>query len=261
MCYAIFRVTHCKKYLKSWHGLCYVNIANQGAKKTMKIHLTLISSNVKTGPIPVTTSEASTCPSECPFRDGSCYAKNGPLAIHWSKVSKGERGDSLDILAKQIKSFPRNQVWRHNQAGDLPGISNEIDALSLEKIVVANKGRRGFTYTHKPVLGEGMEAANREAVANANREGFTINLSGNNPSHADSLASLKIGPVVCVVPESTKDVFYTPAGRKGIVCPAQQRDDITCANCQLCQKANRSVIIGFKAHGTSKKKAEAIAQG
>ena len=225
----------------------------------MKIHLTHISSNVKTGQIPVTTSEASTCPEACPFKKSGCYADSGPLAIHWNKVSKGERGDSLDILAKQIKSFPRNQVWRHNQAGDLPGISNEIDAPSLEKIVKANKGKRGFTYTHKPVLGEGMEATNREAVASANREGFTINLSGNNLSHADALASLKIGPVVCVVPESTEDVFFTPQGRKGIICPAQQRDDITCANCQLCQKVNRSVIIGFKAHGTSKRKAEAIA--
>ncbi len=225
----------------------------------MKIHLTAISSNIKTGPIPVTTSESSTCPEACPFKKSGCYADSGPLAIHWSKVSKGERGDSLDILAKQIKSFPRGQVWRHNQAGDLPGISNEIDALSLEKIVTANKGRRGFTYTHKPVLGEGMEAANREAVASANREGFTINLSGNNLSHADALASLNVGPVVCVVSESTKNVFFTPQGRKGIICPAQQRDDITCANCQLCQKVNRSVIIGFKAHGTSKRKAEAIA--
>lgn len=69
----------------------------------------------------------------------------------------------------------------------------------------------------------------------------------------------KAGPVVCVVPEATQDVFYTPQGRKGIICPAQQRDDITCANCQLCSRSNRSVIIGFRAHGTSKRKAEAIA--
>jgi hypothetical protein len=224
----------------------------------MKIHLTAISSNIKTGPIPVTTSEASTCPEACPFKKSGCYADSGPLAIHWSKVSNGERGDSLDILARQIKSFPRGQVWRHNQAGDLPGFSNEIDALSLQKIVTANKGRRGFTYTHKPCEGE-KYASNRDAVASANREGFTINLSANNVSHADSLASLNVGPVVCVVPQATPNTFYTPSGRKGIVCPAQQRDDITCANCQLCQRVNRSVIIGFRPHGTSKKKAESIA--
>jgi hypothetical protein len=227
----------------------------------MKIHLTPISSNVKTGPIPVTTSEESTCPLTCPFRDGSCYAKNGPLALHWSKVSKGERGNDLAILAKQIKAFPRGQVWRHNQAGDLPGIGNVIDSSALAQIVDANKGRRGFTYTHKPCEGDSNQSTgNRAAVRFANREGFTVNLSANNTTHADRLVDLQAGPVVCVVPEATESTFFTPAGRKGIVCPAQQRDDITCANCQLCSRAMRSVIIGFRAHGTSKKKAEAIAK-
>ena len=226
----------------------------------MKIHLTLISQNGKTGPIPVTTSESSTCPNECPFKKSGCYADSGPLAIHWSKVSKGERGDSLDALANQIKAFPRGQVWRHNQAGDLPGFSNAIDSEKLSQIVAANKGRRGFTYTHKPCEGDSNQStSNRAAVRFANREGFTVNLSANNISHADRLVDLQAGPVVCVVPEATQDVFYTPQGRKGIVCPAQQRDDITCANCQLCSRANRSVIIGFRAHGTSKRKAEAIA--
>ena len=225
----------------------------------MKIHLTLVSSNVKTGPIPVTTSEESTCPDACPFKKSGCYADSGPLAIHWSKVSKGERGDSVDALARQIKSFPRGQVWRHNQAGDLPGLRDSIDAEKLAQIVAANKGRRGFTYTHKPLEGE-INASNRDAVKAANANGFTINLSANNLSHADRLVNLQAGPVVCVVPESTPATFFTPAGRKGIICPAQQRDDITCANCQLCQRVNRSVIIGFHAHGTSKKKAEAIAK-
>jgi hypothetical protein len=225
----------------------------------MKIHLTPISSNVKTGPIPVTTSDASTCPDVCPFKKSGCYADSGPLALHWSKVSKGERGNDLSTLAKQIKAFPRGQVWRHNQAGDLPGIGNVINSSALSQIVEANKGRRGFTYTHKPCEGA-SNASNREAVRAENAKGFTINLSGNNIAHADRLVDLQAGPVVCVVPEATENTFFTPAGRKGIVCPAQQRDDITCANCQLCTRAFRSVIIGFRAHGTSKKKAEAIAK-
>jgi hypothetical protein len=227
----------------------------------MNIHLTPISSNVKTGPIPVTTSDASTCPDVCPFKKSGCYADSGPLAIHWSKVSNGERGDSLDILSRQIRSFPVGQVWRHNQAGDLPGLSNAIDSDALAKIVKANKGRRGFTYTHKPCEGDSNQSTgNRAAVRFANREGFTVNLSGNNLAHADRLADLQAGPVVAIVPQETGNTFFTPAGRKGVVCPAQQRDDITCANCQLCSRALRSVIIGFRAHGTSKKKAEAIAK-
>lgn len=226
----------------------------------MKYHLTHISSNIKTGPIPVTTSDAQTCPDVCPFKKSGCYADSGPLAIHWSKVSSGERGDSLEILARQIRSFPRGQVWRHNQAGDLPGVGNAIDSDSLKTIVDANRGRRGFTYTHKPCEGNGnLETGNRASVRYANREGLTINLSANNLNHADRLVDLQAGPVVCVVPESTEGSFFTPAGRRGIICPAQQRDDITCATCQLCSKRDRSIIIGFRAHGTSKRKAEAIA--
>lgn len=226
----------------------------------MNIHLTLVSSNVKTGPIPVTTSSATTCPDVCPFKAGGCYAKGGPLAMHWKKVTTKKRGGALGALLRQIEAFPAGQVWRHNQAGDLPGANNRIDSNKLAKIVKANTGRRGFTYTHKPCEGDSnMETTNRAAVRYANTNGFTVNLSGNSMAHADRLVDLQAGPVVSVVPENTPDVFYTPAGRKGIVCPAQQKDDITCANCQLCSRANRSVIIGFRAHGASKRKAEAIA--
>lgn len=236
------------------------NYSHVKQKPKMNIHLTKVSDNVKTGPIPVTTSEASTCPEACPFKKSGCYADSGPLAMHWSKVTNKLRGDTLDILARQVKGFPAGQVWRHNQAGDLPGLSNAIDTDKLSQIVSANKGRRGFTYTHKPCEGDSNEAtANRAAVRSANLEGFTINLSGNNLAHADRLMDLQAGPVVSVVPMDTAPTFETPAGRRGVVCPAQQRDDITCATCQLCSRANRSIIVGFLAHGTSKKKANAIA--
>jgi len=224
------------------------------------VHLTLKSANVKTGPIPVTTSSASTCPDACPLKAGGCYAKGGPLGMHWQKVTRGDRGGALSRLVQQIQSFPVGQVWRHNQAGDLPGLSDYIDARALHKLTQANKGRRGFTYTHKPVEGSGnVETSNRAAVRHANQSGFTINLSANSLSHADRLADLDAGPVVAVVPENAPATMETPAGRKAIVCPAQQREDITCANCQLCSRANRSVIIAFRAHGASKRKAEAIA--
>lgn len=88
------------------------------------------------------------------------------------------------------------------------------------------------------------------------RGGFTINLSGNNLGHADTLADLNIGPVVVVLPSAVKTNTVTPKGRKVVVCPATQRDDVSCATCGLCQKARRSVIVGFPAHGSGKKKAE-----
>jgi len=53
----------------------------------------------------------------------------------------------------------------------------------------------------------------------------------------------------------------TPAGRKVATCPATYRDDVTCASCQLCQRKDRKVIVGFPAHGMRKKAASAIARG
>jgi hypothetical protein len=125
----------------------------------------------------------------------------------------------------------------------------------LDALVAANKGKRGFTYTHKPL----DKAAERDAIARANANGFTINLSANDLSHADKLADLAIGPVVVVLPANATQNTVTPVGRKVVVCPATIRDDVSCADCGLCARL-RDAIVGFPAHGTSKRKADAIAR-
>lgn len=215
--------------------------------------LTRVSSNAKTGPIPVSTSSADTCPDSCPFKDQGCYAKSGPLALHWRKVTSGGRGLSWEQFCDEIAALPRNQLWRHNQAGDLPGDNEYIDASALARLTRANKGRRGFTYTHKY-----STEANREAIRSANANGFTINLSANTLAHADTLADYACGPVAVVLPSSQTTNTLTPAGRKVVICPATQRDNVTCATCGLCSR-QRSAIVGFPAHGTGKAKASRVA--
>ena len=120
----------------------------------------------------------------------------------------------------------------------------------------------------------------------ANNNGFTVNLSGNTVEHADELADLDIGPVVSIVPleyerrtikteagkvwaEGLKEYISrlstlpgnSPKGRKLVVCPATYRDEVSCKTCGLCQKSNRKSIVTFPAHGTSRRKADAIATG
>jgi hypothetical protein len=104
-------------------------------------------------------------------------------------------------------------------------------------------GRKGFTYSHK------KSAQAIRWIRHANAWGYTINLSADDAGEADRLADLKAGPVVCIVPVDTPEHSYTPAGRAIVICPAQTRD-LTCAVCQLCQKADRKSIVGFRAHGT-----------
>ena len=224
-------------------------------------HLTRSSSNEKTGPIPVSTSPASTCPDSCPLKDKGCYVV-GPIKWHWDKVSRGERGSAWEVFLDELRTLPRGQLWRHNQAGDLPGNNEEISSEFLKDLVKANQGRKGFTYTHKPVLSEqaGPVESNRAAIKEANAQGFTINLSANGLNHADKLAALNIGPVCTILPDQNPVNRTTPQGRKVVICPAQTRDNTTCASCGLCQRADRSVIVGFMPHGSQHKKALAIAR-
>lgn len=224
---------------------------------------TRVSKNVKTGPIPVSMTTKDTCPDSCPLKAGGCYAAGGPINLHWQRLTKGLTGMSWDNFLGMVKGLPRGQLWRHNQAGDLLGVNNSIDVDALASLVKANKGRKGFTYTHKPVLSEqGDKAtidANVKAIKEANAGGFVVNLSANSLAHADKLKALGIGPVVTLLPATQTANCMTEGGHKVIVCPATQRDNVSCASCKLCSVGSRSVIVGFPAHGVSTKKANAIA--
>jgi hypothetical protein len=150
-----------------------------------------------------------------------------------------------------------------NQAGDLPGAGNRIDSARLNQLASSNRGKRGFTYTHKPVVQTpGVPAevvqANRKAVKAAVAQGFTINLSGNNVEHADRLAKTGL-PVATVVPPGSPARFVTPGGNKVVVCPAQRSDTTTCDTCRLCSRADRGFIVGFLPHGSGSKKVSAVA--
>ena len=222
-----------------------------------QVALTLKSRNEKTGPIPVSTTTYETCPDACPLRENGCYAGNGPLGMYWQKVTENKAGMAWNDFIVAVFDLPLDILWRHNQAGDLPGNRVAIDQPALKSLVKANAGKRGFTYTHYDVVNN---SGNRKAVKHANANGFTVNLSGNNLAHADKLAALNIGPVVVVLPSSVNgpQKITTPQGRKVVVCPATYRDDVTCKSCGLCALL-RDVIVGFPAHGVQKKHADAIA--
>ena len=215
-------------------------------------HLTRVSGNAKTGPIPVTTTSSDSCPPTCSFKGNGCYAESGPLAMHWRAVTAGKRGGTLEELCAKITALPRHQLWRHNQAGDLPGHQGELDPGAVRRIAEANKGRRGFTYTHyRPT------ATNQEIVARANKAGFTINWSAETLEEADEFAALSAGPVVCVLPADQLTPVRTPAGHHVIVCPAVT-GNTDCLNCGICQQRDRQAIVGFPAHGSGAKRVQKV---
>lgn len=234
-----------------------------------KFLITRKSENPKTGPIMVTTSPSRTCPLNCPLRkstdsetSGACYAEYGALGNYiWPSLDRTPAGKAFQkgrikvhhfsTLLDAVRKLPAGSIWRHNQAGDLESSDRvHIDRFKLKQLVLANRARRGFTYTHYDVL---ANRHNWQAVAAANRQGFTINLSADTLEHADELAGTQCGPVVVILPEQQTRNTTTPAGRKVVVCPANNALGVTCATCQLCAR-QRNFIIGFPAHGRGKSK-------
>lgn len=204
-----------------------------------------VSHNRKLGPIPSSMTDRASCPPACPFMDSGCYAETNLLGWHFRRV--GQVGMTWTDFCDRIRRLPAGQIWRHNVAGDLPGKGDELDVDALALLVEANRGRLGFTFTHKPLKARRA----RVAIAAANAAGFTVNLSADNLRDADSKAALGIAPVAVVLPNGTTDSLRTPAGRKVIVCPAVT-SHLTCERCQLCAKPQRKAIVGFPAHGVAK---------
>lgn len=227
--------------------------------------LTLDSKNSKTGPIPVSRSDRSTCPLTCPLRgSGGCYGEGGRCSLQWAKVDSAAYASvcNYNEFCAQVAALDPDtcEIWRHNEVGDLPSEArhpHRIDRARALQLAQANGiggSRGGFTYTHREVIAGGpvTEAdarANRETIRAMLAAGFTVNLSADDLTEADRLADLGIAPVVVVLPADVTSPIRTPKGRTVAICPAALRDGITCASCKLCQRPQRRAIIGFPAHG------------
>jgi hypothetical protein len=215
----------------------------------LRVPFVLRSGNRKTGPIPVTMTSARTCPQSCALFGKGCYAEGHMIAMHWRRLSNDLSGVTWSAFVELVRALPEGQLWRHNEAGDLPGDNETIDSRALAELVLANDGRRGFTYTHKPLTPE-----NVDLIRGANDCGFVVNLSTDSLAAADDAAELGL-PVVTVLPSNAVQnptAHRTPSGRRIVVCPAVLREEITCATCQLCAVGKRKTIVGFPAHGDRK---------
>lgn len=218
-----------------------------------RYHLTRLSTNMKLGGIPASTSSRSTCPDRCSLKKSGCYGDAGPISIHWDAVSSGRRGTDFDTHCEQVRRLPISQLWRAWQVGDFPGNAKLMDQEKVRKLVKANKGRKAFSFTHY----NPREVENAALVKYANSEGFTINLSAETLEEADEFVELGVGPVVVLLPADQTENLTTPAGNHVIVCPASL-GNTTCALCAICAVPTRKSVVGFPAHGTSKKKVEKV---
>lgn len=203
----------------------------------MRYLFTEVSSNAKTGPLPVVMAPKATCPSTCKMLDNGCYAQSGPSAIHWGKLATNPRGLDLTDLCGRLRGLPRGQLWRYGTAGDLPP-----DHASVRQLAAATAARPVIAYTHR--RGEDWYQLLRDVAGQMH-----VNLSADDVHEADVLAETGLSVVVVLRSDQTEGPYYTPAGRKIAVCPASA-GRTTCARCKVCAKPRPGgVIIGFPSHG------------
>jgi len=229
----------------------------------LRVQFMRAARNRKTGGIPVSMTSPNTCPASCPWMGRGCYGDQNFSGMHWRRLAAGG-GMSWDDFCEVVAGLPRGQLWRHNEAGDLPGDGEVIDQRLLKQLLEAANHTRGFTYTHKPVLGDGVARENR-MILDRLRDyvGLAVNLSADGLEEADQKAALDLGPVVVVIPDDGHTTtLRTPAGRRVVVCPAVRRTTgsdeteakiVTCQTCALCQKRNRTSIVAFPTHGTNRR--------
>jgi len=231
----------------------------------MHVTLNMKSGNRKVGPIPVSTTEEGSCPTSCPLLNTDCYARFGPLGMHWRKIGPDGRGTQWSLFCDRVKKFVVNQLWRHNQAGDLPKLTDDhdgpdrIDITKALELSNASEHTKGWTYTHYDPTDE----HNASVIDRMNKvDGMTVNLSADSLEQADEYVQLNIGPVCVILPQDSSTMGNkTPNGVPIVTCPAQTTEEMSCDKCRLCQVRDRKSIVGFLAHGTAKKRLSTKLEG
>ncbi len=214
-----------------------------------RYHFKRFSLNSKLGGLPAVMSSADTCPPSCPLRGKGCYAESGRIRLHWKRLTRA----GIRKVCENVRRLPFGALWRFAVAGDLPGKGGRISAPELRALVQANRGRKGFAYTHKP-----LSKRNLELMREAHSRGFTVNLSTEGLRKADAISGHGL-PVVTVLPDGFKRGNRTPAGIPVIACPEQTTPGMDCAHCAICQRPERNFIVGFYPHGRAARKVRAIA--
>jgi hypothetical protein len=216
-----------------------------------QFHMTAESGNRKTGKIPVSTTCRSSCPPDCPYKDGKgCYGDAFPLRLHWDRLSQQQRNEhTFRMFVRQVSSLSTDQRWRHNQCGDLPGKGNRLAKSKCLELARAAAHTQGWTYTHKR-----LSPTNVAIIREMNQLGFTVNVSALSLAHLDKLpADL---PAVVVLPwDFAGKMTKSPGGLPVLRCPAtHEGSPMTCEACggkdgPLCWRQQRGYAIGFPAHG------------
>lgn len=223
------------------------------------------SGNEKTGPIAATyTGTDRTCVG-CPHKGtGSCYYESGfrtrGLNGRLNDAARGQKASRLRIARAEARAIDglltsgrvKNRPLRIHVGGDAP--TPEAAAL------IAGAARRyserieapAYTYTH----------AWRDVPRSA-WQGVSVLASVESLKDAKKALKLGYAPAI-IVDHFDGDKSSIVDGIRLIPCPAQTKDNISCADCRLCMDADRLVstrsAVAFAAHGVQARKTREILQ-
>ena len=206
---------------------------------TLKTHVTLKSSNAKTGPLATTYREQSSCPTTCPLMGNGCYATGRIFGI-----SRKFGSENTDAVLALITTLKPGQGLRLNVSGDFLAEDGTPD---LEYIAACNK-----VATERPDV---KIIAYTHAWRTMSPSDFAFGVNASCDTDADIVEARAAGWGTVTV---NGDEGATIAGTRIVRCPAETRDDVTCASCMLCAKTPTiATTVSFTAHGAGKKRAAA----
>lgn len=207
------------------------------------------SSNTKTGPMPtISRPIETTCPTTCAFLpkplggNGKCYANgriNGTVKklatdltveAAAARINKGKAKGARYIRDRVVGDIMQGP--RDAQTVDL-GYVNEVAALATAT------GLTAYGYTHAY---DQLSSVDVLAIA---ATGYVMNASCNTVEDIERAVAL--GMPTTYAGDDLIDGEMI-AGRRIVTCPAQTRDDVTCASCGLCAKPNRAATVRFLIH-------------
>jgi hypothetical protein len=217
------------------------------------------SHNAKLGPVAATyASIEASCPASCSLKGNGCYAHGGNVALHVRRLDASKASplmaarDEADAIDASPR--PRGKALRLHVAGDCSTIvaANTVAAASgrwLER-----GGGPVWTYTH----------AWRSVPRTMAWERVSALASIETAADAKVARRAGYAPALVVAEHPADGRAWKANGITWIPCPAQTRDNITCADCRLCwddaKLKARNAGITFAVHGSRKRRALTVIQ-
>lgn len=215
-------------------------------------HFVAVSGNTKTGPIPVTYRDMdATCPRDCAFFNNGCYGDGRikGLASRYSRTFTLDHARSVLAKRKTSAKYLRDRV-----VGDLLTAGGRFDMPYVRAIarLAREHALTVFGYTHA------WRMLDKRAVSSISASGYVLNASCE--TVADVRMAISLGMPTVITNDDVPEGMMID-GRRVVTCPAQTRDNVTCASCGLCAKPERKSVVRFLVHGPSKNRARKAIAG